>query len=79
MQAIISYVMHVYKISKINMLKWTYGLFTPNYRVATLSTFTQTVPGIIIPYHIIQKGKIVTPSKSKKKIFKLISCCLKKI
>ena len=31
------------KMSKINILKWTYGLFGHNYRVATLSTLYLTV------------------------------------
>ena len=32
-----------------HVLNWTYGLFGKNYRVATLSTFSLTVSGIIIP------------------------------
>ncbi len=37
------------KMSKINMFKWTCGLFGHNYRVAALSTLYLTVSGIIIP------------------------------
>ncbi len=32
-----------------HVLYWTYGLFGENYRVATPSTFSQTVSGIILP------------------------------
>ncbi len=55
------------KISKINMFKWTYGLFSHNYRVAALNlSWYLTVLGIIpklikriavniTEYHIMSK------------------------
>ncbi len=40
----------VYKnVKNKHVLNWTYELFGRNYRVATLSTFSLTVSGIIIP------------------------------
>ena len=40
---------NITKCQKSTCLKWTYGLFGYNYRVATLSTLYQTVLDIIIP------------------------------
>ena len=37
------------KCKKSTCLIWTYGHFDNNYRVATLSTLSLTVSGIIIP------------------------------
>ena len=35
-------------MSKINMFKWTNGLFGQNYRVATLSTFYVTISYLVL-------------------------------
>ena len=39
-------------MTKINMFKWTYGLFGENYRVATLTLLYLTVLGIIIKFEL---------------------------
>ena len=48
--AILTFLNHSIQMQKIqHILNWMYGLFGKNYRVATLSTFSLTVTGIIIP------------------------------
>ena len=41
--------MYVKMLKLQHVLKWTYRLFGMNYRVATLSTLSLTVSGIILP------------------------------
>ncbi len=61
-----------YPMSKINMFKWTYGLFVHSYRVATFFTFCLIVSGMIITNMKLLEPILTWPNQRIKK-----TLCLK--